>query len=174
MNKSALLKPKTEKKLNRKEMSSYIEKIMYEAHKFKENKENSQKFVVNEKNQRKNSIQNTIIITNNHNCCRNHDKIENNVFQLDLSEIPTLIPLKNKEKTLKTMKNLEKIKGKTTNLEVKTHEFYGKTQEFSSGISMNSSEKSQKFSGKVAQKQESSGKVTDKALKPRRLSYFIN
>jgi len=172
------LKPKTEKKLNRKEMSSYIEKIMFDAHKFKENKENSQNFMIpNDKKQRKNSIQNTIIITNNHNCCRNHEKIENNVFQLDLSEIPTLIPLKNKEKNAKTLKNHKNTIGKTTYLEGKTNEFNGKTHEFSSGISskgMNFSDKSQKFSGKVLQKQESSGKIADKVLKPRRLSYFIN
>jgi len=113
---------KTEKKLNKREMTSYIEKIMTEAHRFKENKENSLNAAIINFNSHNNSndfrkktndfnkkvqIQNTIIITNNSKGNNQgndysprelygpgHNNKQSNVFHLDISDVPVLIPLK--------------------------------------------------------------------------------
>lgn len=82
---------KSEKKLNGREVNSYITKIMTEAHKYKENKENSRFLNIQHQPQNKKNSQNTIIITNNHTCCQNNKKSQ--VFQLELGSNPVLIPL---------------------------------------------------------------------------------
>ena len=100
---------KTEKKLNRKEMSSYIEKIMSEAHRFKENKENQQNQRENKENQQNHNknckSSNLIIITNNTNGFSGKSAKKSNIFQLDISNTPPLlIPLNkdnNREKNIK-------------------------------------------------------------------------
>lgn len=109
----------TEKKLNKREMTSYIEKIMTEAHRFKENKENSINAAIFNFNTQNNptskdfrkktndinkkiQVQNTIIITSSKNSKETENIIQrggkqSNVFQLELGDVPMLIPLKTSE-----------------------------------------------------------------------------
>ena len=109
----------TEKKLNKREMTSYIEKIMTEAHRFKENKENSINAAIINFNTQNNTnpkdfrkkpndinkkiqVQNTIIITSSKNSKETENIVhrggkQSNVFQLELGDVPTLIPLKTSE-----------------------------------------------------------------------------
>lgn len=110
---------KPDKKLNKREISQYIEKIMSEAHKFKENKENSEVYLPT-KTRKKNvsNVQNTIVITNNHNYNNivtdqnknkkketfhrencNHDKNKAKVFHLTLGEEPVILAVNMNEKS---------------------------------------------------------------------------
>lgn len=104
---------KSEKKLNRREVNSYIEKIMTEAHRHKENKENNEEYyqIKHKKNEGIQPIQNTIIITNNSNYNNNINRTKNSkhtnsermkqkggVFHLTLGHEPIVLAVNMDEK----------------------------------------------------------------------------
>lgn len=110
---------KTDKKLNKREISQYIEKIMSEAHKYKENKENNEASLpAKTKKKTVSNVQNTILITNNHNYnnyateqnkskkneafqrenCSNHGKNKAKVLHLTLGEEPVILAVNMNEK----------------------------------------------------------------------------